>query len=90
MIATPFKSYSFCNGIRASRKLCECEYCLIAVLFVKAKEMSVKKFEFFLASKFCDFTQKKYRSRRAPVDQNDIKFVFWIINWFLGFIISLI
>ena len=42
-MATPFNSYPFCNGITASWKLCNYEYSLINVLFVKIKEMSVDK-----------------------------------------------
>ena len=83
-MATPFNSYSFCNGIIASAKLSDFEYFPITVyciLFVKAKEMPVKKLRFYCVQ-FLRFSAEnilrlfKNRSGRARVDQNDIKFVF--------------
>ena len=91
-VAALDNSYCFCHGIIVSGKLCDYEYLLINVLFVKTKEMSVKKLA-FISSSF--FSAKnilrlfKNRSRRARVDQNDIKFVSCMKNWFLGFIIPL-
>ena len=85
-MAAPFNSYSFCNGILASANLCDYEYFLL-------NETSVKKSLFCV--QFLQFSAKyilcliKYRSRRARVDQNDIKFVFYMKNWILGFIIAL-
>ena len=46
-MATPLNSYSFSDSIRASGRSCDYEYFLIPVLFVKGKEMVVKKFTFF-------------------------------------------
>ena len=55
-----FSSYSFCNNVIASAKLYDYEYFLITVLFVKAKEMLVRKIRVFVASNFYDFLQKIY------------------------------
>ena len=54
-MATTFNNYLSCNRILASGNLCDCEYFLIIVLLVKAKEMSVKKFEFLLRPIFAIF-----------------------------------
>ena len=58
LIATPFNSYSFCDGIIASGELCDYEYFLITKLFVKTKEMSVKKYAFLLRTIFAIFYRK--------------------------------
>ena len=89
-MTTPFISYSFCNGIKESEKLLDYEYFLITVLFVKTKKMPVKKLRFYCVQ-FCRNILRlfKNRSSRTRGDQNDTKFVFWMKNWFLGFIIPL-
>ena len=66
----------------ASGKLCDYEYFLIPVLFVKTKEMSLKKFAFWLRPIFTIFYRKYIVAFIARVDQEDIKFVFCIKNWF--------
>ena len=53
LTATPF-----CNSIIASGKLCGYQYFLITVLFVKTKEMSVKKLTFLLHPNFGVFCRK--------------------------------
>ena len=58
-MATALNGYSFCNGIIASGKLCDYEYFLITALFVKIKEISMKKI-LFLLSPICDFLRKIY------------------------------
>ena len=86
----------------ASGKLRDYKYFPINVLFVEKNEMSVKKFASLLRPTFAIFCRYianiysdilrlfKNRSRRARVDQNDIKFVLCMKNWFLGFIIPLL
>ena len=74
-MVVPFICCSFCNGRIASRMLCDYEYFLITVLFVKTKKVLVKK---LLLPIFAIFSKNmlrlfKNRSRRARVDQNDIK-----------------
>ena len=78
-MATPFNSYSFCDGIIASGKLRDCEFFPMTELFIKTK-MSVKIFEcvhFLRFSAESILWLLKNRSRRARVGQNDI-------NVFLG------
>lgn len=68
---------------------------MIGVLFVKLKEMSVKKKSCFYCAQFFRFLEEnplwlcKKRSRSAGVDKNDTKFMFCVKNWFLEFIIPL-
>ena len=60
-MATPLNSYSFSDSIRASGRSCDYEYFLIPVLFVKGKEMVVKKFTFFvIVWNFCYFLLEIY------------------------------
>ena len=90
------------RGTIASEKLRDCDNCifsdnryfLITVLFVKTTEMSVKNFAVLLCPPLWFSTEKllqlsKNGSRRAQVDQNDIKFAFCLGNWSLGLIIPL-
>ena len=58
LIPAIFDSYSFCDGIIASGKLCHYEYFLITKLFVKTKEMSVKKYAFLLRTIVANFYRK--------------------------------
>ena len=63
LIAVPFNSYSFSNGIIASGKLCDCEYFLITALFIcvyKNKRNLSEKIRVSIASNFFDFLQKIY------------------------------
>ena len=88
-----FNSYSFCNDIIASGKSCDYDS-LPNALFVKTKEMSVKKFMFLLRAIFAISSRNhiaafKNRSRRALVDQNAINFFFCMKYWLLGVTISL-
>ena len=57
-MVTPFNNYSFCNGIIASGKLCDCEYFVITVFFVKTKEILAKKFAYLLRPVFAIFCRK--------------------------------
>ena len=88
-MATLFDSFSLCNGIIASGKLCDYEYFLITVLSVKTKEISVKKFAFYRVQ-FLRFLAENIleifinRSTTARVDQKDIKFVFCMKIGFSG------
>ena len=92
-----FNNYAFCNGIIASGKLCDYEYFLKTVYCIdcKNKRNVSEKIHVFYCVQFLRFSSEnilrlfKDRSRRAPVDQNDTKFVFYMKNWFWGFIISL-
>ena len=69
-----------------SGKLLDCEYFLITVLFVKTKEIPVKKITFFLGSRFFGFlAENLLRSRRARVDQNgEKKTVIFMKNLIFG------
>ena len=62
-MSTPFKSYSICNGIIASGKLCDNKYFLITVLFVKTKEILMTKFELVLCRTFAIFRGKYIENR---------------------------
>ena len=81
-MGTPFDSNSFCNGLIVSGKLWDYEYFLITVLFVKTKEMPVKKFAFLLRPITTKQNKNLNRSRRVWVDQNDMKFVLCPNNCF--------
>ena len=88
-MATLFNSYSFCDGIIASGKLCDYEHFLITVLFVKTKGMSVKKFALLLRSILYFSAVNILRffkngSRRTRINQNDIKFMFCMEICFSG------
>ena len=59
-MATPLKSYPFCNGVLASGKMCDYEKFLIAVLFVKNKRDVSEKVCVFIPSNFFKFLPKIY------------------------------
>ena len=92
-MATPLNSNLFSNGIIASGKLCGHKYFSNNCFVCKNKRNVNEKICVFTASNFCDFLQTnifqlfKNRSRGALADQKDIKFVFSMKNWFLGFLI---
>ena len=50
--------YSFCNGIIASGKLCDCEEYILTTVFVKTREISLKKIGFLLHSIFAIFCRE--------------------------------
>ena len=93
-MATAFNGCSIYNGRIASNKLWDYKYFLVTVLLEKTKELSKKKRHFYWV-KFLRFSAGnllqlfKNKSMKALVDQYDIKFVFCMKSWFLGFIISL-
>ena len=74
--------------------MCDYEYVLVTVWFVKTRNCQRKSLRFYCVQFLRISTENillvfKNRSRRARADQNDIKFVFWVKNCFLEFIIPL-
>ena len=93
-MAANFDSYSVCNAIICvweSGKLRHYDYFLITVFFCKKQKRNVSEkirvFLQFSAENILPLFEN--RSWKARADQNNVKFVFCMKNWFLSFIASL-